>query len=144
MIEFLLTVHFLALAVGLGGGVAAGVIGARLAAAAPSARAELGAAQKRIGLSGAIALALVWASGLALLWSAFGGFGGLGGLGLVFWLKMAAVVVLTAAVVAMKVVTGRSERAGAEPDTPTMARLGMVATGATTLAVILAVLAFAP
>lgn len=140
MIALLKIVHFLAFAIGLGGGVANALIGMQLHAAAPAARAGLGAAQKRIGQIGMVALILVWASGVALVWAAFGGTAGLGA---AFWLKMAAVLALTLAVAGLTVQGARAERQGTQPDAAAMARLEAVATGAAVLAIALAVVAFA-
>ncbi|MCL4189445.1 MAG: hypothetical protein KJZ85_17740 [Rhodobacteraceae bacterium] len=140
MASLLKIVHYLAFAVGLGGGVANAMIGMQLHAAAPAARAGLGAAQKRIGQIGLAALVLVWASGLALVWGAYGG---TAGLGVAFWLKMAAVVALTLAVAVLTVQGARAERAGTGPDAATMARLEALATGSAVAAVVLAVVAFA-
>lgn len=130
MLAILKIVHFLALAAGLGGGIANAVIGATAARKAPEVAGPL---QLRIGRVSFVALVLLWITGL---WMAFG-WHGVGTLGLWFWVKMLAVLALTAAAVAAQLAIRNPG-----PGTPARMRtLGQIMLAASTLAVIFAVLA---
>jgi uncharacterized membrane protein len=132
MLAALKIVHFLALAVGLGGGVANGIVGAM---AGPRDPAVAGQIQRRIGRLSFAALVLLWVTGVAMVATG----PGLDLLGGWFWLKMAAAVVLTAAAVTVQV----SVLALPAPRAAARARpLGRVMTAAASLAVVFAVLAF--
>ena len=132
MLAVLKIVHFLSLAVGLGGGIANGIFGAKVAPKAPE---HAGPAQKLIGRLSFAALILLWVTGLWMIRAS----GGIVALGLWFWVKMIAVLALTAAAVAMQLayVTLPPEKLPARAKV-----LGMVMTAAATLAVVFAVLAF--
>lgn len=123
--------HVLALAIGIGGGVSNAIIGA---VAGPKDPALAGAVQRRIGRASFVALIVLWATGFAML--ALGP--GAAAFGLWFWLKMLAVVALTAAALRMQVAVLRGDPAVARLARP----LGMAATGSAILAAIFAVLAF--
>jgi hypothetical protein len=59
MFQTIMIVHILALAIGIGGGAANGIIGARAQRADPEARPVLGGITRRIGQMSAGALALL-------------------------------------------------------------------------------------
>jgi len=93
MNDILLILHFVGLALGFAGGIATGVTMRFAAEASPEGALAL----KRLPpvfahISGA-GLVLLWASGLILIWSRYGGPGNLPGL---FWLKIVFVLILTA------------------------------------------------
>lgn len=131
MLALLKILHFLALAVGLGGGIANAIVGARTA----QARQVGGPIQAALGRASLGALIVLWITGVWMAVAAHD----LSSLGVWFWVKMAAVLALTAGAVAARV---EMRRPG--PDTPRrMKLLGMAMTGSSTLAVVFAVLAFA-
>lgn len=131
MIATLKIVHFLALAVGLGGGVANAV----MAAMGGKAREVVGPMQARIGQLGFGAVVLLWLTGLWL----FASGQTLGTVGLMFWLKILAVLVLTAAAVANQLARRRLPPEQYAARAPV---LGQIMGISATLAVIFAVLAF--
>lgn len=131
MLATLKIVHLLALAIGLGGGVANLVIG-RMAGAegAPVARPI----QKRIGRLAFGGLLLLWITGIWMLSLSYA----FGDLALWFWVKMAVVLAMTAAAVAAQL---EGLRPG--PGTPAkLRRLGMLISAAAALTVVFAVLGF--
>ena len=80
----------------------------------------------------AVGLALMWASGLVLVWSRWGGPGGLPGL---FWLKFVFVLSLTAAAVAIHTTYAAVKR-GDTGGGGAAAELGPAAGGSSLLAVL--------
>ncbi|MCG6882875.1 MAG: hypothetical protein LJE62_03865 [Silicimonas sp.] len=131
MFALLKIVHFLALAIGLGGGIANAIVGAKITSRDPAMGAPV---QKLIGRLSFGALILLWVTGLWMLF----GYYGFSDLSLWFWVKILAALGLTAAGV-----TAQLAMLKPGPETPAkMKKLGMIMTGAATLAVILAVLAF--
>ena len=131
MIATLKILHFLALAIGLGGGVASAIVGAKITANNPATGAPV---QKLLGRMAFAALIVLWITGIWLYRTLYPG--------AVpspwFWIKMAAVLVLTAAALAAQYTAFNPG-----PDTPArMKRLGMITTGAAALSVIFAGLAF--
>ena len=131
MLALLKIVHFIALAIGLGGGIANAIVGAKITSRDPALG---GPAQKLIGRLSFAALILLWITGLWMLF----GYYGFSDLSPWFWVKILAVLALTGAGV-----TAQLAMLKPGPDTPAkMKKLGMIMTGAATLAVILAVFAF--
>jgi hypothetical protein len=130
------SLHILALALGLGGGVA-NAIAARLARSRPEAAPAFGALQKRIGMVSVGALVVLWITGPWMAGLVYGA-----ALPLSFWLKMLAVLGLTAMTVLMQVEARRAARAARAPDAARMAGLGAGAGLFSILAVILAVISF--
>ncbi|MDW4550411.1 hypothetical protein R5H32_13700 [Defluviimonas sp. D31] len=132
MIAILKIVHLLALSVGLGGGVATLIVRWTAAKADPALGGRIAL---RISRAGFLAVLVLWATGIALATRAEAD--GLT-LGLFFWLKIAAAVVLTGAMLTLQV---RALRPG--PEVAALARLlSPLMLGASTLAVVFAVLAF--
>jgi len=123
-------VHYLSLAVGLGGGIANAIVGAKVTGHDPALGSP---AQKLIGRLSFVALILLWVTGIWMSGQLYA----LSDYGPWFWLKMLAVLALTAAAVTAQ---GSQYRGTATPDR--MKRLGLVMTLAATLAVVFAVLAF--
>lgn len=132
--------HFLSFSVGIGGGVAAMLAGIRAKSAAAEAGPALRGLQKIIGRISFGAIVLLWITGIYMVYALKGGWGGLG---TAFWLKMAAVVVLTGASLTAQYYSLTA--AGRDPAVmgARMAKIGMTASASAILAVILAVFAFA-
>jgi len=129
MLETLKIIHFLALAVGLGGGVANAIVGAKITSQAPPLG---GPVQRLLGRLSFVALIVLWLTGL---WMAFGTTGLDGSVW--FWIKIIVVLAMTTAAVAAQVAQMRGT---ATPDL--MKKLGMGITAGAALAVVFAVLAF--
>jgi hypothetical protein len=141
MIEALRILHFLALAAGIGGGLAS-MLAARQGAdpaSGPEARAALGRLRLRLSRVTAGAVALLWLSGIALVHAGWTGWGALPGL---FWAKLAFVAALTAITLRAQQLVLRAGRSGTPPPAPAMARLGQGAMGSALAALVLAVVAF--
>ena len=130
--DALLILHYLALAIGLGGGISASVVAA---VAAPRDPGLAGAVLVRLARFGFVALIVLWITGLAMLSQGAGAAAAPGW----FWIKMGAVAVLTAAAVAMQIAIHRLD----PPARAARARtLRPVMNGAAVAAVICAVPAF--
>jgi len=122
-------IHFLALAVGLGGGVANQVLAAKAGGRPEVARPV----QRTISRVAFAALVLLWVTGLWMAWGR-----PVASLGPWFWVKMAAVLGLTGAAVTAQLAVLRPG-----PGTRALLKkLGIWMTVASTLAVVFAVLAF--
>lgn len=130
-------IHFLSFSVGIGGGVASMVIGLRLRRAEISAVRDLSAAQKVIGRLSFGAIVLLWITGIWMLNSRYGW----SDLPVAFWLKLAAVVGLTAIACRAQYLVLMAPRRG-PPAPRTMARLGMGSSLCAVLALVFAVIAF--
>ncbi len=139
MTQALLAFHFLALAAGIGVTIANGVIAATATGLPAPEVAALRRLGPRFGQIGRAAVALLWLSGLALL-AMIHGFS-LAGLGSWFWAKMAAVLVLTGAVVGIYLAELRV-RGGDGSAAAAIAKYARVTLPAATVAVICAVMAF--
>lgn len=91
--QVLLILHFLGMAFGLSASIAnVLVVGRLMAAASPADRAVLARVPPMMGHIGGGGLILLWVSGLALVFTRWGGFGSLPG---IFHAKVTAVVLLT-------------------------------------------------
>jgi uncharacterized membrane protein len=139
MVATLKILHFLAFSIGIGGGLAnmlAGMIGKRADVAAKPA---LGKLQARIGLASALALVVLWITGI---WLVVARYPQIGALPLSFWLKMAAVVALTATAAKLQLNALAAGQSGTPPPAAQQKWLGMLATLFAVVAVIFAALAF--
>ncbi|MFZ2101934.1 MAG: hypothetical protein WAU86_15350 [Oricola sp.] len=132
-------IHFLSFSVGIGGGVAAALIGARASRAPAEAVPVLRGLQKTIGRIAFAAVVLLWLTGGYMVEAIKGGWSNLG---TAFWLKIAAVVVLTAASATAQYMVLTIARRDPRRTGPTMAKIGMTATSAAIAALIFAVIAF--
>ena len=94
--NILLFIHLVALVVGAATNVAMPLVGGQMARAAPEARAGLGAIARALGINARIAIAVLIASGLAMVWVRYGGFDLFNTW---FWVKMVLVVLIVALMV---------------------------------------------
>jgi hypothetical protein len=136
--HFLVIVHFIGLAMGMSSGFANMVMAGLIAKAAPQEKAVLGRFPPAMGRIGLIGLVLLWASGIAIVLTRYGTFAILPR---PFIIKLAAVVLLTIAVLYIHLLQGRATRG----DQAAMARIQVLgrATGPLALvAVIFAVITF--
>lgn len=139
MLVFLKIIHFLSLSVGIGGGVANSIIGARAARVEPSVRPVLGAVSGLIGKISFGALVLLWLTGIAMVFVAYGGWADLGA---AFWVKIVFVAALTALSITLNMLVMRAERTRTPPPAARMKRLGQLAGLCSIIIVISAVIAF--
>jgi hypothetical protein len=138
MNPLLLFVHFLGLMLGATGGFASAIVMRRAGTAGPAAAVplrELGPILARVSLTG---LVLMWASGLVLVWSRWGG---LDGLPRLFWLKFVFVLSLTAATIAIHL-TYAAIRRGDGAAAARLPKLGPAAGVSALLAVLTAAYTF--
>lgn len=129
--------HLLAMAVGVGFGLAGLVI---MGVTKARGREAMGLAmplRARLGQLSALALLLLWVTGV-WMWLALHG----GGLGLWFGLKLLLVIGLTVVAALLNIAGFRAARGGPRPDPVRMQRLSLIAAGLSVTIVVLAVLAF--
>jgi len=134
----LMVLHFLGLALGLSTGFANMVMAGLIAKAAPPDKAVLGRFPPAMAKVGAIGLALLWISGLAIVRTRYGGFSVLPR---TFIVKFAAVVLLTIIVGYIHVLMPRAQRG----DAAAAARiqlLGKITGPLAIIAIIFAVITF--
>ena len=98
MSQVLLFLHFVGLMLGATGGFGSALVMRRALAVGPEAARPLRELGPMLANVSATGLALMWASGLVLVWSRWNGPGGLPEL---FWLKFLFVLTLTAATIAI-------------------------------------------
>mgnify|MGYP000355958553 CR=1 FL=1 len=84
--------HFAALALALGGGVANILLGHQIAAAEGAGKSVIMPLQRTLARISALSLLVLWVTGIALVYAYYGGWAGFG---IFFWTKIAFVVVLT-------------------------------------------------
>ena len=138
MSQFVLFLHFVGLMLGATGGFGSALVMRRALAMPAEAAGPLRGLGPMLANVSAIGLALMWLSGLVLVWSRWGGPGGLPGL---FWAKFVFVLSLTAAAVAIHL-TYAAIRRGDAAAAARLPKLGPVAGVSSLLAVLLAVYAF--
>lgn len=136
--QVLLILHFLGLALGLSASIASLLVGRMMATATANDRAVLARVPPVTGRAGDIGLVLLWISGLALVFTRWGGFGSLPGM---FHAKLTAVVVLTGLVGFTHALQKRA-RLGSTSAPATLATVGRAILLLGVAIVVLAVLAF--
>lgn len=92
MNDFILFLHFFGLTLGAAGGTAGGLLMRRAATLPPDQAVTIRALGPMLANVAAIGLAILWLTGLYLVWSKWGGFENLP---IAFWIKLAFVVALT-------------------------------------------------
>lgn len=137
-INILLWLHFMGMAMGVGGGVALSQIGPRLVAATAEQRGAWWPLETFFSRIGAGGLVILLITGPLMVWLKFAG---LGGMTTWFWAKMALVVVATAGIGLHEWAGARFKR-GDESAAPLMFIGGRLAGGAMALVVLCAVFAF--
>ena len=136
--HFLVIVHFVGLAMGLGSGFAQMIMAGLMTQASTQDKAVLARLPPKMGQVGVIGLALLWITGLSIVWLRYGTFSILPR---TFIYKLVAVVLLTLSVAMIQVL---QRRAGAG-DTAAMARmqtLGRLTGPLSLIAIIFAVITF--
>jgi hypothetical protein len=138
MNQILIFLHFVGLMIGATGGFASGLVMRRTQGMAPDAARplrELGPMLANVSASG---LALMWLTGLVLVWSRWNGPASLPGL---FWIKFLFVLSLTAATGFIHM-TYAEIRRGDRAVAARLPKLGPAAAASALLAVLFAVFAF--
>ena len=131
-------VHFLGLALGMSSGFANMVMAGLIRKAAPQEKAVLARFPPAMSKLGIVGLAMLWGSGLAIVWTRYGTFEVLPR---IFLVKLAAVVLLTAIVIYIHFLQQRVQKG----DTSAMARIqlmGKLTGPLAVIAVIFAVITF--
>jgi hypothetical protein len=137
MNEILLILHFF----GFGAGMAASVGNftiMQLIQASPGDAPVLSRVPPVLARVGQVGLAVLWLTGIVMVWSIWGG---PGSLNWAFWVKFAAVVLLTGVAVYLDL-TIRKVRAGDTAAAASLPIFGRVAAGLLALIVVFAVIAF--
>lgn len=136
--HFLVIVHFVGLAMGLGSGFAQMVMAGLIAKASPQEKAVLGRFPPAMGKIGVIGLALLWITGIGIVQTRYGTFSILPR---TFVYKLTAVVLLTLAVIAIQVLQRRMQKGDASA-TAKMQMLGRLTGPLALIAIIFAVITF--
>jgi len=133
MDDFVLFLHFLGLTLGAAGGTAGGLLMRRAATLPPDQAATIRALGPMLANVAAIGLAILWLTGLYLVW---GKWGGLENLPTVFWIKLAFVGLLTVATVIIHLIYAQIRKTRNPALGARLAKLGPVS-GISLLAAIL-------
>ena|SRR5436190_19071857 len=141
--QILLILHFIGLAMGLATGFANMVMMGLIGKAAPADKAVLGRFPPVMGRVGSTGLALLWITGLSMLFIKWGGFSGIANMAApwAFHLKLTLVIVLSGLIGFLQVLDRRVRRG----DVGAMKTMQMLAKVAFVLAIsiiVCAVLAF--
>jgi hypothetical protein len=137
MNAILLILHFLGLAAGLSAPIGNTIV-MRLIRAAPADAPVLGKIPPMLARVGHTGLALLWLTGIIMVWTIYGGPQNMPA---AFWWKLACVVLVTIAVGLIDM-TLKAIRSGDRAKAARLPILGAAAGGFTVLAVIFAVIAF--
>jgi hypothetical protein len=140
MNQVLLFLHFVGLMLGATGGFGSALIMRRTLAMTPEGGRPLRELGPMLANVSATGLALMWATGLIMVWSRWSGPGSLPGL---FWAKFVFVLTLTAAAIAIHM-TYAEVRRGNLAAAARLPKLGPMAGVSSLLAVLLAVFTFSP
>lgn len=138
MLELIRIIHFLSFSIAIGAGVANIMAGRRLVPLPAEAMPKLGAYRMAIGKLSTVCLALLWITGIGLIFAAGTSVFANGW----FLLKLAAVLLLTAISVLANLTVIKARKAGTPPDPARMKLLGHAGPAVAVLIVILAVMAF--
>ncbi|WP_404403167.1 hypothetical protein [Pelagibacterium halotolerans] len=136
--NILLFLHFFALVLGMGSGIALSMQARMLAGAGPEVRAGFLRYGEMLRVNSYVGIALLWITGPLIVWLRYDGAGGLGGW---FWAKMAFVVVLTLSIGTGAVFYPRA-KTGDQDAVKRVKLAGMVSGLAGVLAIFAAVFAF--
>jgi hypothetical protein len=139
MYHTLLVLHFLALAMAMGGGLSNIIAKRQMPKAPPVTYPGFALASGAVGKMATLALAVLWVTGL---WMGLLKFGGFGGFPALLWVKLALVTVLTGFSGSLNHLIIRARRAGTPPDGQKIDRHAYAISGLAVLIVIVAVVLF--
>ena len=134
----LVFLHFFGLVLGAGPGAAQSLIMRRAATGTPDEARTLRGLGPGLAIVSAVGIAILWVTGLIMVWTVYGGFGNLPG---AFWIKFAFVVLLTLIAIYVQM-TFAEIRKGNVAAAARLPRLGPAAGVCALLAVLFAVIAF--
>lgn len=135
--DIILIFHFLGLGLGFGGGFASAMLGMLMAKATPADAAVLARVPPLASRLAETGLVLLWVTGLILVFTKWS----LGAMPVAFWIKIAAVLVLTANTGYMHMLKGKA-KAGDTAAAALIPKLGPINMVSAIVAVIFAVFAF--
>jgi uncharacterized membrane protein len=135
----LIVIHFIAFCIGIGGGITNMVIGKQIGQAGEALQRNLGEVADIIGRLIAIAVILLWVTGISLIYLSWGGWSGLPGL---FWAKVAAVLVLSVCLLVIKRTVAQANRSGTAPEEAKITPLSLIANLSGLAALVLALVSF--
>lgn len=138
MNEALLFLHFFGLMIGAAPGPANMIIMRQVATATPDQAAALRKIPPILGTVSAVGIAILWITGVIMVYSIYGGFANLS---TAFWIKIVFVVLLTLITIAVHATYGQI-RKGNTAAASRLPRLGPLAGITSLLAVLFAVIAF--
>ncbi len=138
MFIFLKIIHMGALMGGAAAMVGNGILMARLMRAKAPPPDIVQDTMRILGMTGAISIALLWLSGLGMIWT----MSGIPGPAWAFWIKLVGATIVLVTVAMMTRAAASAQKAGTPPDMARMHRLAQGARFGITLAVIFAVIAF--
>ena len=136
--QTVLILHFLGLAMGLSVSIANAVLLGVIAKASPAERPVLARFPPAMSRVGKVGLAMLWVTGLVMVYTRWNG---IGGMPWFFHVKLTAVVVLTAIVVYISRLEARVRRGDAAASVRIQS-VGKVAAACALIAVVFAVLTF--
>lgn len=138
MFTFMKLLHVLALIIGVGGGLINLITIRQMKTAEGPAKAALGVAMRHTGQAAALALIVLWISGIGLVEAAYDW----GDMPVLFWLKIAVVVALTAVSFTAQTMVLRGLARKSPPPPPLMAKFGKAGAALAVTITVLAVLTF--
>lgn len=139
MYHLLLVVHFVALAMTVGGGYANIVAKRQMPKAEPVTYPGFGIAAAGVGKMATLGLIILWITGL---WMASIKFGGFGDIPTMLWAKIAVVVVASGVSASLNVMVIKAQKAGTPPDGNKVDKHAYALAGLGLIIILLAVLSF--
>ena len=139
MYNLLLVLHFIALAMAVGGGYANIVAKRQMPKAEPATYPAFGIAAAGVGKMATLGLVILWITGL---WMASIKFGGFGGIPAMLWAKIAVVVAASGVSASLNVMMIKAQKTGTPPDGGKVDKHAYALAGLGLIIIILAVLTF--
>ncbi len=133
-------IHMFALYVGGAAGIGNGLLTAKVMKADQPPPPYVGQVMGMIGKMGFVAIVLLWLTGIAMVAMT----GGWAALNWAFWVKLVGATLVLAAASMMTLIGIKAEKAGVPPDLKKIKSISRLAHVGLPLAVIFAVIAFAP
>lgn len=139
MYHTLLVVHFIALAMTVGGGYANILAKRQMPKAEPVTYPGFGIAAAAVGKMATLGLVILWVTGV---WMALLKFGSLGAIPTLLWGKIAVVVLASAVSASLNVLIIKAQKAGTPPDGARVDKHAHALAGLGLVIILLAVLTF--
>lgn len=139
MYQLLLIVHFIALAMAIGGGYANIIAKRQMPKADPVTYPGFGIAAAGVGKMATLGLVILWITGL---WMASIKFGGFTDIPALFWAKIAAVVAASGVSASLNVMIFKAQKSGTPTDSAKVDKHAYALAGLGLIIILLAVLTF--